>query len=114
MDIVSLIGSTTTVVSFVAFVGVVVWAYSGRRKRAFDDAANAPFALDGLLFSSMRSPTRQFLSYFRRSGFGSSAFSGTIRGPSRSRQHTCASCFGVIFPWVSELSSALPWQGPVR
>ncbi len=28
-----------------AFVGVVVWAYSGRRKRAFDDAANAPFAL---------------------------------------------------------------------
>ncbi len=45
MDIVSVIGSTTTVVSFVAFVGVVVWAYSGRRKRAFDDAANAPFAL---------------------------------------------------------------------
>ena len=45
MDIVSVIGSATTVVSFVAFVGVVVWAYSGRRKRAFDDAANAPFAL---------------------------------------------------------------------
>ena len=45
MDIVSVIGSATTVVSFVAFVGVVVWAYSGRRKRAFDAAANAPFAL---------------------------------------------------------------------
>ena len=45
MDIVSVIGSATPVVSFVAFVGVVVWAYSGRRKRAFDDAANAPFAL---------------------------------------------------------------------
>ncbi len=45
MDIVSVIGSATTVVSFVAFVCVVVWAYSGRRKRAFDDAANAPFAL---------------------------------------------------------------------
>ena len=45
MDIVSVVGSATTVVSFVAFVGVVVWAYSGRRKRAFDDAANAPFAL---------------------------------------------------------------------
>ena len=45
MDIVPVIGSATTVVSFVAFVGVVVWAYSGRRKRAFDDAANAPFAL---------------------------------------------------------------------
>ena len=39
MDIVSVIGSATTVVSFVAFVCVVVWAYSGRRKRAFDDAA---------------------------------------------------------------------------
>lgn len=45
MDIVSVIGSTTTVVSFVAFVAVVAWAYSGRRKRAFEDAANAPFAL---------------------------------------------------------------------
>ena len=45
MDIVSVIGSATTVVSFVAFVGVVVWAYSGRRKRAGADAAHARFAL---------------------------------------------------------------------
>ena len=73
MDIVAAIGSTTTVVSFVAFVGIVVWAWSGRRerqfyfhqawfigatfvaivlwaysrrrKREFEEAANAPFAL---------------------------------------------------------------------
>ncbi|CAG0973192.1 cytochrome c oxidase cbb3-type subunit IV [Burkholderiales bacterium] len=45
MDIISVLGSATTVVAFVAFVGIVAWAYSGRRKRAFDEAANAPFAL---------------------------------------------------------------------
>ena len=45
MDIVAAIGSTTTVVSCVAFVGIVVWAWSGRRERQFDEAANAPFAL---------------------------------------------------------------------
>jgi cytochrome c oxidase cbb3-type subunit 4 len=45
MDIVALIGSTTTIVSIVTFVGVVVWAWDGRRRPAFDEAANAPFAL---------------------------------------------------------------------
>jgi cytochrome c oxidase cbb3-type subunit IV len=39
------LGSVITVLAFVIFVGIVVWAYSKRRKRAFDDAANAPFAL---------------------------------------------------------------------
>lgn len=39
------LGSATTVVSFVAFISVVMWAYSGRRKAAFEEAANAPFAL---------------------------------------------------------------------
>lgn len=45
MDMVSAIGSVTTVLSFVTFIVIVVWAYSARRKQAFDDAANAPFAL---------------------------------------------------------------------
>ena len=45
MDIVAVIGSATTVVSFGAFVAIVAWAWSGRRKRAFDDAADLPFAL---------------------------------------------------------------------
>ena len=36
--------SLFTLVSFVTFVVIVAWAYSGRRKQAFDDAANLPFA----------------------------------------------------------------------
>lgn len=31
-----------TVLAFVVFVGIVLWAYSGKRKRAFDEAARAP------------------------------------------------------------------------
>jgi cytochrome c oxidase cbb3-type subunit IV len=42
---VGILGSITTVVAFVAFLAIVAWAYSGRRKAAFDAAANAPFAL---------------------------------------------------------------------
>ena len=32
-----------TVVSFLVFVGIVVWAYSRKRKRDFDEAAQLPF-----------------------------------------------------------------------
>ena len=39
------LSSLMTVVSFVTFLGIVAWAYSRKRKRAFDEAANAPFAL---------------------------------------------------------------------
>ena len=35
-----------TAVVFIAFIGVVLWAYSGRRKSSFDEAANLPFADD--------------------------------------------------------------------
>ena len=42
---IGILGSITTVVAFVAFLAIVAWAYSGRRKAAFDAAANAPFAL---------------------------------------------------------------------
>ena len=45
MNIYSAIGIVTTVLSFVAFLGVVAWAYSKRRAPAFAEAANAPFAL---------------------------------------------------------------------
>jgi len=38
-------GSVITVLAFLAFVGIVAWAYGKGRKRAFDEAANAPFAL---------------------------------------------------------------------
>ena len=32
-----------TVLSFFAFLGVVVWAWSRRNKTRFDEAANLPF-----------------------------------------------------------------------
>ena len=32
-----------TVVSFLVFVGIAVWAFSRRRKRDFDEAAMLPF-----------------------------------------------------------------------
>ncbi|MFC3095698.1 cbb3-type cytochrome c oxidase subunit 3 [Alteromonas sediminis] len=39
-----IIGSIFTVVVFVAFIGVCWWAFSGRNKKRFDEAANLPFA----------------------------------------------------------------------
>jgi cytochrome c oxidase cbb3-type subunit 4 len=45
MDLFTYLSSAATVVSFVVFIGIVGWAYSGRRRPAFDEAANAPFAL---------------------------------------------------------------------
>ena len=33
-----------TVLVFVAFVAVALWAYSSKRKSDFDEAANLPFA----------------------------------------------------------------------
>jgi cytochrome c oxidase cbb3-type subunit 4 len=45
MDIGTLRGIGTFVV-FVAFIGVVLWAYSSKRKSSFEDAANLPFADD--------------------------------------------------------------------
>lgn len=35
----SLVHSIWTVVVFVVFIGIVLWAYSGRRKKDFDEAA---------------------------------------------------------------------------
>ena len=37
-----------TVVSFVVFLLIVWWAYSGRQKQRFDEAANLPFADDDM------------------------------------------------------------------
>ena len=45
MNLLTFLGSAATVLSFVAFIGIVMWAYSRRRRAAFDEAANAPFAL---------------------------------------------------------------------
>jgi cytochrome c oxidase cbb3-type subunit 4 len=35
-----------TVLAFVAFSGIVVWAFSRKRKRDFDEAARLPFSGD--------------------------------------------------------------------
>ena len=36
--------SLTTVLAFIAFIGIVIWAWGKKRKKSFDDAANLPFA----------------------------------------------------------------------
>lgn len=46
MDLVTL-RSIFTVLVFAAFIGVWIWAWSSKRKQAFDEAANLPFAEDG-------------------------------------------------------------------
>jgi len=37
------IQSIWTIVIMVTFLGIVAWAYSGKRKSAFDEAARLPF-----------------------------------------------------------------------
>ena len=43
MDINDLRG-IATILTMVAFLSVVFWAYSSKRKKDFDEAANLPFA----------------------------------------------------------------------
>ena len=38
--------SLMTVVMLIVFVGIVAWAYSGKRRAAFDDAARVPLEED--------------------------------------------------------------------
>lgn len=45
MDI-NTLRSVTTVVAFVTFLGIVVWAWSRRNAEEFDKAANLPFEQD--------------------------------------------------------------------
>ncbi len=43
MDINDLRGISTAFL-MVAFIGLVIWAYSSKQKKSFDEAANLPFA----------------------------------------------------------------------
>jgi cytochrome c oxidase cbb3-type subunit 4 len=45
MNIYSFLSVAATVLSFLSFLGIVAWAYSSHRRAAFEEAANAPFAL---------------------------------------------------------------------
>lgn len=40
---ITFIQSIWTIVVMVTFLGIVFWAYSGKRKNAFDEAARLPF-----------------------------------------------------------------------
>ncbi len=42
-DLVADARSIITVISMLTFVGIVLWAYSARRKNDFDEAAMLPF-----------------------------------------------------------------------
>ncbi len=43
MDINDLRGLSTAFL-LVAFIALIIWAYSSKRKKSFDEAANLPFA----------------------------------------------------------------------
>lgn len=45
MDI-NTLRTLVTVLAFVTFVGIVLWAYSGRARRRFEEAARLPFEED--------------------------------------------------------------------
>lgn len=42
----SVLHSIWTVLVFVCFVGIFIWAFSRRKKKEFDDVANSIFAED--------------------------------------------------------------------
>ncbi|MDH3527729.1 MAG: cbb3-type cytochrome c oxidase subunit 3 [Gammaproteobacteria bacterium] len=42
----SLIQSVWTIVVLVLFVGIVLWAYSGKRRQHFEEASRIPFTED--------------------------------------------------------------------
>ena len=46
MDL-TFIQSVWTIVVMVVFIGIVIWAWSGKQKKRFEDAANIPFNEDG-------------------------------------------------------------------
>jgi cytochrome c oxidase cbb3-type subunit 4 len=57
MDINTLRGLSTLLL-LVAFLGLVAWAYSSRRKSDFDEAANLPFADDEMNDRTVRAVSK--------------------------------------------------------
>ena len=45
MDI-NILRSIVTVATFIVFIGIVVWAWSSRNAKSFDEAAQLPFEQD--------------------------------------------------------------------
>jgi cytochrome c oxidase cbb3-type subunit 4 len=57
MDINDLRGLSTLFL-MVSFIGLCLWAYSSKRKKSFDDAANIPFADEELNRRTMQEEVR--------------------------------------------------------
>ena len=57
MDI-DLVRALITLISFLAFLAIVAWAWSGRRAKRFDEAANLPFADEELHRRTLESERR--------------------------------------------------------
>ena len=47
----AMIHSYWTVLLLVAFVAIVIWAFSGKRSKAFEEAANVPLEEDNVTSS---------------------------------------------------------------
>ena len=52
MDIINDLRSIMTVVSLLTFLGIIWWAFSGKNRGRFEEAANLPFAEDDDLDAS--------------------------------------------------------------
>ncbi|UXY13980.1 cbb3-type cytochrome c oxidase subunit 3 [Chitiniphilus purpureus] len=46
MDLQTLLRALVTVLAFVCFVGICIWAYSSRARKGMDEAAQLPFLDD--------------------------------------------------------------------
>ena len=57
MDINDLRGLSTAFL-MLAFLGLCIWAYSSKRKKTFDEAANLPFADEKLNQETMQEDVR--------------------------------------------------------
>ena len=55
-DVVSDARSIITVISMLTFIGIVLWAYSARRKNDFDEAAMLPFNEEDDLTKTTQEP----------------------------------------------------------
>ncbi len=50
--------SVLTLLAFITFIGIVLWAYHTKSRRNFDEAAQLPFADDDLEPVDPRGPAR--------------------------------------------------------
>ncbi|MDL9999272.1 cbb3-type cytochrome c oxidase subunit 3 [Variovorax sp. J22P240] len=46
MDSITTLRIAATLASFACFIGILAWAFSGRRAKAFEEAARLPFEED--------------------------------------------------------------------